>query len=201
MRSLRLCLNNYSAQHGVKRSFMPVSISAALVYLARLSNRWKRVNITLFACKGLFLSRIWWECTFFQTSNEGLSYFNQIIRWIWCYFDGIFLKTKPTSNDAMLFVNCGDWKRGRNVLEKKQITVAVRFSISRHTGSMRLNFVEQLTQLASVCDLPAISKPLLFTHNKYFFNKSTSTLSVWMLNSCLADVGTIKYMNYTNSDN
>ena len=92
-------------------------------------------------------------------------------------FGANVLKTKPTSNDAMLFVNCGDWKRGRNDFKKKQITVAVRFSISRHTGSMRLDFVEQLTQLASVCDLPAISKPLLFTPNKYFFKKSTSTLS------------------------
>jgi len=133
MRSLRLCLNNYSAQRGPKRSFMPVSISVALVYLARLSNRWKRVNITLFACKGLFVYRIWWECTVFQTSNEGLSSFqSKILRWIWCYFDGIFLKTKPTSNDAMLFLNCRDWKRVRNVLKKKQqITIAVRFSINR----------------------------------------------------------------------
>lgn len=112
------------------------------------------------------LSNIKWRTELFQS---------KIIRWIWCYFDGIFLKTKPTSNDAMLFVNCGDWKQGRNVFKKRQITVAVRFSICRHIGSMRLNFV--VTQLASVCDLPAISKPLLFTNNKYFFNKSTSTLS------------------------
>lgn len=51
-------------------------------------------------------------------------------------------KITPTSNDALLCVNCGDRKCRRNALKKnQQITIATRFSISRPRGGMRVKLV------------------------------------------------------------
>lgn len=96
---------------------MRVSTSVALVYLARLSNR--RKGVKQFYLHG-------WVFTYIEFGGNVLSFEHQMKERVHTnqeyYGDNVIsmecFKITPTSNDALLCVNCGDRKCGRNALKK-----------------------------------------------------------------------------------